>query len=223
MSLTALAKSEKETLYTWAVVLAVITVFYNLIEGAVSVAFGLEDESLSLLGFGIDSFVEVISGLGVWHMVHRIRRHPESAPDRFERVALRITGTAFFILTAGLLVTAAVNLVTSHRPEATVWGIVVAGVSILTMWLLIHFKRRVGTALGSQAILADANCTRACLLLSIVLLVASVGYELTGIGGVDTVGAIIIAGLSFKEGREAFMKAEGISCCCCDHLEERRT
>jgi divalent metal cation (Fe/Co/Zn/Cd) transporter len=208
--------ADRVSLYKWASALAIITILYNMVEGVVSIAFALEDESLSLFGFGVDSFVEVISGFGVWHMVKRIRKQGDGAPDRFERVALMITGTAFYILTVGLLATAAVNIYTSHRPEATVWGIVVASISILTMWLLIHFKTKVGSALGSQAILADAKCTRACLILSVVLLVASVGYELTGIAGVDTVGAVVIAGLAFKEGRESFRKAKGLACCCHD-------
>lgn len=203
-----------DALYRWASALAVVTVVYNVLEGCISVGFGLEDESLSLFGFGIDSFVEVISGLGVWHMIQRIRQNQDSSPDRFERRALRITGTAFFILTAGLIATAVVDLYQSHTPEATVWGIGVASVSIVAMSLLIHFKKRVGRSLGSQAIIADANCTRACLYLSILLLVASVGYELTGIGWIDSVGAIGIAILAFREGRESFAKAKGLSCSC---------
>jgi divalent metal cation (Fe/Co/Zn/Cd) transporter len=82
------------------------------------------------------------------------------------------------------------------------------------MWLLIHYKIKVGKQLDSQAIVADAHCTRACLYLSIVLLLSSGGYELTGIGGFDSIGAIFIAGLSLKEGRESFQKAKGLSCSC---------
>jgi divalent metal cation (Fe/Co/Zn/Cd) transporter len=72
---------------------------------------------------------------------------------------------------------------------------------------LIHFKVQVGKQLNSKAILADANCTKACLYLSIVLLVASSGYELTGVGGIDSAGAVLIAVFSFREGRESFEKA----------------
>ena len=85
------------------------------------------------------------------------------------------------------------------------------------MWALIHFKVKVGTALNSQAILADAGCTRICLILSGVLLAASLIYQLTGIGWVDSMGSISMAWLSFREGREAFEKASGIGgcgCCC---------
>ena len=75
------------------------------------------------------------------------------------------------------------------------------------MWALIHFKVKVGKELDSEAILEDANCTKTCLYLSFILLLASAGYELTGIGGIDSIGAILIAVFSFREGRESFEKA----------------
>jgi divalent metal cation (Fe/Co/Zn/Cd) transporter len=91
---------------------------------------------------------------------------------------------------------------------------VVSLVSIFTMWALMHHKLKVGRALGSDAIVADARCTRACLYLSFVLLFSSAGYELLGIGGLDSIGAGGIALLSFREGREAMEKARGKSCAC---------
>jgi len=205
---------EKESLYRWAYALAVFTIFYNVIEGVVSIYFGIEDETLALFGFGLDSFVEVISGVGIWHMVKRIRRNYDANPDHFERQALKITGTAFYILSVGLIATAIINIYQGHSPETTFWGIVISLISIVTMWLLIHYKTKVGKQLDSQAIMADANCTKACLYLSIILLISSGGYELTGIGGLDSLGAIFIAGFSFKEGRESFQKAKGLSCGC---------
>ncbi len=204
-------------LYQWANTLALITIFYNIGEGLVSVYFGLEDETIALFGFGIDSFVEVISGIGIWHMIRRLSGDGNDRPDRFERQALRTTGTAFYILTIGLIVTAAVNLYLGHAPETTFWGIVVALVSILSMWLLLHYKVKVGKELGSHAILADAGCTKTCIYLSVVLLISSMGYEFTGFGGLDSIGAVLIAGFSYREGREAFQKAKGeIVCCGCE-------
>ncbi len=208
------ADGRRVGLYKTAILLSQITVFYNLIEGLVSVFLGLEDETLSLLGFGIDSFVEVISGIGIWHMVHRMTRDVSGNVDPFERRALRITGGGFYLLTLGLVSTAAINLVRGHRPETTFWGIVISLVSIVTMGLLIRFKMRVGRQLHSDAIIADANCTKACLYLSFVLLAASAGYAATGIGGLDSLGAIAIAVFAFREGREAFEKARGKSCSC---------
>ncbi|MFZ0610960.1 MAG: cation transporter [Desulfobacterales bacterium] len=210
------SKGHRVGLYKTAILLAQITVFYNLLEGLVSVFFGLEDETLSLLGFGIDSFVEVISGIGIWHMVHRMKRDLSGNVDPFERKALRITGGAFYLLTLGLVSTAAINLVRGHRPETTFWGIVISLVSIVTMGVLIGFKMRVGRQLRSDAIIADANCTKACLYLSFVLLAASAGYAATGIGGLDSLGAIAIAVFAVREGREAFEKARGKSCSCHD-------
>lgn len=197
-----------------ASLLALITIFYNIIEGLVSIFFGVSDETLSLFGFGIDSFVEVISGIGIWHMVRGMRLNPNADVGPFEKRALRITGTAFYILTAGLIITSGINLYQGHRPEATFWGIVIAAISIFTMRVLIHFKIKVGKQLDSDAILEDANCTRACLYLSFALLFASIGFELTGIGGIDSLGAIAIAVFSFREGRESFKKARGETCSC---------
>ncbi len=203
-------------LYKRASLLAKITIIYNLFEGMVSVFFGATDETLSLFGFGIDSFVEVLSGIGIWNMVRRMMHNPEADVGPFEKTALRITGTAFYILAAGLVITAGFNLYQGHRPETTFWGILIAAISIFTMWALIYFKVKVGKRLNSDAILEDANCTKACLYLSFILLLASIGFELTGIGGIDSIGAILIAIFSFREGRESFEKSRGESC---DHQE----
>lgn len=119
------------------------------------------------------------------------------SPDRFEQTALRITGVSFFLLTAGLLITTGLNIYSGSKPETTLWGIVIALISIITMWLLIRHKLKVGGKLNSQVIIADANCTRVCMYLSAILLISSIGYELTGIGGFDSIGAADIAVLSF--------------------------
>jgi len=206
---------ERARLLQWAYALALITIFYNLVEGMVSVFFGMEDKTVVLFGFGVDSFVEVISGLGIWHMVRRMRRNGDEVVDRFEQLALQVTGTGFYLLTAGLMITSAVGLYQDHKPDTTFWGIVISLISILSMWRLIHYKVKVGRGLQSQAILADAACTKVCVQLSIVLLLASAGYELTHIGWLDSIGAILIAGLSFREGREAFEKAKGNTACGC--------
>lgn len=217
MVIKKILNEEKTNLYRWARMLALFTIFYNIIEGLVSVYFGVKDETLSLFGFGIDSFVEVISGIGIWHMLLRIKAKGEER-DEFEKRALKITGTAFYILVAGLIISAVYNIFTYHKPETTFWGIVISLVSIASMGLLIHYKLKVGSALDSQAIIADANCTKTCLYLSIILLVSSVGYELSGLGGFDSLGAILIAYFSFKEGREAFEKARtGKNCGCEDN------
>ena len=206
--------ADNVSLYKRASILAIVTIVYNILEGAVSVYFGVTDDTLSLFGFGLDSFVEVISGVGIWHMIKRIQRQPERDPDRFEMAALRITGTAFYLLSIGLVIGSLLNLYHGHKPETTIWGIVIATISISAMWILIRYKVKVGKQLHSEAILADANCSRICLWLSCVLLLTSAGYEMTGIGGIDAAGAIMIALFSVREGRESFEKARGVTCHC---------
>ena len=206
--------SKLHRLYRTAALLALITIFYNIAEGVISVWFGAEDETLSLFGFGLDSFVEVISGIGIWHMVRRLDRGEHEDRDPFERRALRITGSAFYLLAVGLVVTAIISFSQGHRPVTTKWGIVVSIISIIAMQALIHYKVKVGTALSSPSILADAACTRTCLQLSVVLLAASAGYALTGIGYLDSIGSVAIAALSIREGREAMQKARGLACSC---------
>lgn len=210
--------TDKKQLYKLALILAVITIFYNIVEGVISVYFGYEDETLSLFGFGADSFVEVISGIGIFHMLIRIKLNGNETRDGFEKTALKITGFGFYFLTAGLLVTGIYNLLLLHRPETTFWGILISIISIITMSILIRYKLRVGKALNSNAIIADANCTKTCLYLSVILLLSSSIYELTGLGGIDSLGAFGIAWYSFKEGRESFEKARtGKNCGCDDH------
>lgn len=204
----------KKSLYARANFLALFTIIYNLLEGLVSVWMGAADETLALFGFGVDSFIEVISAIGVWHMLRRISSNEGETRDEFEQRALRITGAAFYLLTAGLLLMAGINLYQHHKPETTLWGIIISLLSISFMWYLIHQKTVVGRALNSPAILADAACSRACVYLSAVLMISSFGYELTGIGSMDAIGAILISWLSFREGREAFSKATGLGCPC---------
>ncbi len=205
-------------LYRWALVLALITVFYNFVEGLVSIWFGFNDETLALFGFGLDSFIEVISGVGIVHLVLRLQRDPNTKDrDRFETTALRITGTAFYLLVAGLALTSVLNIVTGHKPETTFWGTVVAGLSIATMYFLMQAKRRVGEKLDSAPIKADANCTQACLYMSFLLLASSLIYTWTGFAYVDSLGALGIMWFAWKEGKESFEKAENkkTSCCGC--------
>ena len=207
----------KEKLYNQASLLALFTIVYNIVEGVVSVWMGVDNETLALFGFGVDSFIEVISAVGIWHMLRRIRGNSGETRDEFEQRALRITGVSFYILTAGLVIMACLNLFQGHKPDTTLWGIVVSLVSISFMWFLIHHKTRIGKALDSPAILADAACSKACVALSLVLLAASCAYELTGIGSLDAVGALLIAWLAWREGRESMGKAKGLSCSCsCD-------
>lgn len=201
-------------LYDRAYQLSLFTIFYNVIEGVVSIILGYEDQTLTLFGFGIDSFIEVISGIGIAVMIMRIRMNPDSSINKFEITALKITGTAFYILSAGLLVGIVLNIINKHKPETTFWGIVISLVSIVVMTWLMLAKKKTGIQLDSEAIISDSNCTRICVYMSVVLLVSSLIYELTGFIYADAIGTLGLVYFSFSEGKEAFEKAKAKSYCC---------
>ncbi len=196
--------------WKYALWLALFTIFYNLAEGLISIYFGAQDETLTLFGFGIDSFIEVMSGLGILAMVLRIRHNMDAPRSQFERTALRITGASFYLLAIGLGATSIYNVFTAHKPITTLSGLIISLISIAVMWALVMGKRRVGHALNSSPILADANCTMVCIYMSVVLLVSSLIYQFSGFGFVDSLGALGLMYYSIKEGKEAFEKAAGI-------------
>jgi len=204
----------EQKLYSKAFYLSLFTIFYNIIEGVVSMILGYEDEALSLFGFGADSFIEVMSGIGIAVMITRIRQNPDSSKSKFEITALKITGVAFYLLAVGLITGIIFNLVNQNKPETTRWGIIISLISIAVMVWLMKAKKSVGKKLDSDAIIADANCTRVCVYMSLVLLVSSVIYELTGFAYADAIGAAGLTYFSISEGREAFEKAKGKACEC---------
>ena len=211
-----ISDKEIKKYYAIAFGLAIFTIAYNILEGVISTYFGFEDESFALFGFGIDSFIEVISGLGIAHMIIRIKQNPASSRDKFEKTALKITGFAFYLLVFGLTTTGIYNLITAHKPETTFWGIIISSISILTMWLLVFAKKYVGKKLDSQPIISDANCTKVCLYMSIVLLASSLIYAIFKIPYIDAIGTLGLAYFSFNEGKECFEKARSDTHCCCN-------
>lgn len=210
-------EANQEKLYRKAYLLSLFTIFYNLVEGVVSMFLGFEDETLALFGFGVDSFIEVMSGIGIAIMILRIQRNPQSPVSEYETTALRITGTAFYILSAGLLAGIILSLATHHKPETTLWGVVISLISIAVMIWLMLAKKHTGQKLHSDPIVADANCTKICVYMSVVLLISSLIYELTDFAYADAIGAAGLIYFSVSEGKEAFEKAKGKSCECCDH------
>lgn len=200
----------------YAFTLSAVTIFYNLIEGSVCTYLGASDEALALFGFGVDSFVEVLSGLGIAHMILRTKKHPIAEHDVFEITALKITAWAFFLLAAGLIFGAAVSILDRARPETTLAGIVIAMVSILTMYVLYHQKLKVGHALKSDPIISDAKCTKTCFYLSFILLGSSVLYELFQVPFIDATGSLGIAWYAYREGRKAMEKAKTKKLSCTD-------
>jgi divalent metal cation (Fe/Co/Zn/Cd) transporter len=197
-----------------ALVLSYLSIGFAFIEAAFSTYFGVYDESLSLFGFGIGSLIEVVSAIGVAQMIMRIRQNPNSDRSQFEKTALRITGTGFYILVIGLSVTCVYNIYTHHKPETTISGVIISLVSISLMLVLVFGKLRIGKSLNSDAIIADAECTKVCIYTSIILLVSSVIFTLTHLPYVDELGTAGIVYFAFKEGKECFDKAKNNSHCC---------
>lgn len=206
----------EQGLYNKAFLLSLFTIFYNIIEGIVSMFFGYSDETLALFGFGVDSFIEVLSGVGIAVMIYRIRQNPGSSKTKFEIRALKTTGFAFYLLSAGLLAGIIVNIISDHKPVTTLWGVIISVISVIVMVWLMNTKKSVGKKLNSGPIIADANCTKVCVYMSVVLLVSSLIYELTGFAYADLIGAAGLIYFSVTEGKEAFDKAKGIQCNCCD-------
>lgn len=216
MTTTTLDNNSRQ-LFKTAFGLSVFTIIYNIIEGLISTFLGFTDESLTLFGFGADSFIETISGFGILHMVTRIQADPNSNRDKYERTALKITGFSFYALVLTLVSTSIYNIVTGQQPTTTIWGVVISLVSIAVMWGLVTWKTNVGKALNSDAIIADAECTKVCIYMSVVLLVSSGLYYFFRLPYTDSIGALVLAYLSFREGQECFEKAKSDKHCSCGH------
>jgi hypothetical protein len=209
---------DKKRLYQYIFALSIFTVIYNLLEGIVSTYFGVADETLSLFGFGLDSFIEMISGLGIIQLVIRIRQNPNSPQTDFEKTALRITGWCLYALVGILIFGAILSIIEQHKPQNSLAGVIISSISTGIMYWLIQGKVKIGKFLQSDAIIADANCAKVCMYMSLVLLGASLINYLTGFLYSDVLGAFGIAWFSYQEGKEALEKAAGIhSCECHEH------
>jgi divalent metal cation (Fe/Co/Zn/Cd) transporter len=199
-----------ENLWKKALHLSIFTIVFNIIEGLVSVFFGFNDDALTLFGFGMDSFIETISAIGVLVMIRRIRQNPGTDKSKFEVTALKLTGWCFYVLSLLLAAGAVMNLVNGTKPESTVPGVIISLISIAAMLWLIQSKKSIGRKLDSPPIIADANCNLVCVYMSVVLLLSSAAYELFGFGWIDAIGTAGIIYFSVKEGMESFEKARSL-------------
>jgi divalent metal cation (Fe/Co/Zn/Cd) transporter len=183
------------------------TVAWNTLEGLIAVVAGIVAGSISLVGFGIDSFIEVISGsVLLWRMsvdsdVHRRESN--------EKRALRIVGTCFLLLAAYITSDSVSELWSKRAPEHSVAGIILACASLVVMPVLSRAKRKVGRALGSAAMHADAKQTEFCTYLSAILLVGLLLNAFFGLWWADPVAALIMVPIIAKEGIE---RLQGKAC-----------
>lgn len=175
--------------------LSLATVAYNLVEGLVSMAFGWQDDSLALFGFGADSFIEVASALLVlWKLMDH------ASLDRERRAALGIGGL-FVLLAAGVAGGAVVQLAAGHHPPTTVPGLVISLLSLAFMAWLWRAKRAAARALDSATLAADAACSLACIQLSAVLAAGSLVFLVAPrLWWVDAASALVLAALIGREG-----------------------
>jgi divalent metal cation (Fe/Co/Zn/Cd) transporter len=192
-----------------------LTVGWNIIEGVVSVMAAMMAGSIALLGFGIDSFVEMMSGLIlIWRL--RAERHARDSAEieRLDKRAHKLVGLSLYLLAAYIAVEAIKALVSRERSEPTVVGIAITALSLAVMWWLARAKRRTARALSSRALEADSFQTTACFWLSLITLVGIVLNALVGWWWADPVAALGMTWFLVSEGREAW---RGEDCGCGQH------
>ncbi|MFH9239512.1 cation diffusion facilitator family transporter [Streptomyces anulatus] len=187
--------------------LVAVTIAYNVIEAVVALTAGTMASSSALIGFGLDSVIEVSSAAAVaWQFSAREHTVRESR----ERTALRIISVSFFALAAYVAVDAVRTLTGTGEAEPSPLGIVIAALSLAAMPFLSAAQRRAGREIGSASAVADSKQTLLCTYLSAVLLVGLLLNATLGWTWADPVAALAIAGLAVKEGREAW---QGKGCC----------
>jgi divalent metal cation (Fe/Co/Zn/Cd) transporter len=184
--------------------LVAATITYNVVEAVVAITAGVGASSAALVGFGLDSTIEVASATAVaWQF-----SGPD--PDARERTALRVIALSFFALAAYVGVDAVRGLVGGSEAEHTTPGLVLAGLSLAVMPVLSRAQRRAGRQLGSASAVADSKQTLLCTWLSAVLLAGLAANSLFGWSWADPLAALVIAAVAVREGREAW---RGDSCC----------
>ena len=188
-----------------AQLLAGTSVAYNVVEAAASVAVGAAAGSIALVGFGLDSLVEMSSGLVIlWQFRHRL-------PESRERQALRLIAVSFFALAAYVGVESLRNLFGAREAVPSTVGIAIAVVSLIVMPFLSWAQRRTGRELGSGSVVAGSRQTLLCTYLSAVLLVGLVLNATLGWDWADPLAGLVIAGVAIREGLEAW-KGEACGC-----------
>lgn len=193
-----LASIRKRVLQRRIRIIVAITITYNVIEAIIALAAGTVASSAALIGFGLDSIVEVLSAAAIaWQFAA-----PD--PEKREQVALRVIAFSFFGLAAYVIVDAGLSLLGLREAEHSPVGIALAAVSLAVMPFLSWFERRTGRELGSASAIADSKQTLICSYLSAALLVGLLLNSLLGWAWADSIAALFIAGFAIKEGLEAW-------------------
>jgi divalent metal cation (Fe/Co/Zn/Cd) transporter len=194
-----------------ALLLSFFTVAYNILEGLLSILAGGLASSIALIGFGMDSFIESISGgIMIWRFSQT--RLSESEEKRIEARAVKLIGWSFFVLAAYVLFEAARKLITREVPEPSLFGILIAATSLVVMPVLFIAKRRTGRKLGSRSLLADSKQTLACTFMSFTLLLGLLANRLFGFWQADPVVGLFIGTWLVREGVETLREGRLCSC-----------
>jgi divalent metal cation (Fe/Co/Zn/Cd) transporter len=174
------------------------TITYNLLEGIIAISAGAAASSAALIGFGLDSFIEVLSAVAVaWQFTRK-------KPERWEKPTVRAIGIAFFALAAYVTVDAILSLTGVEPVEHSPLGIGIAVASLIVMPTLAWFQFRTGRELGSKSVQADAKQLLLCIYLSGTVLIGLLLNSLFGWGWADSVAALVVAALAVREGIEAW-------------------
>jgi len=197
-----------------ALYLEYFTVIYALIEAVASIAVGSVAGSVALVGFGLDSIVESLSGFVlIWRLKHQSCSCHEDQQEQIERKAQQFVAVTFFILGVYIAYESVTKLLMHEIAQPSFYGIVIAVASIMVMPVLAWRKQVVGEAIGSKALIADSKETLVCALLSIALLIGLGANYLFGFWQADPIVGFIIVIFLFKEGYEGWTG----SCGCCNH------
>lgn len=204
MTAVMLAPGRRDVLRRRIRIVVAITITWNVVEAVVALIAGGVASSAALIGFGLDSIVEVLSAAAVaWQFAA-----PD--PEKREKVALRVIAVSFFGLAAYVSVDAVLSLFGLRDPEHSPVGIAIAALSLLVMPFLSWFERRTGRELGSASAVADSKQTLICTYLSAALLAGLLLNSLFGWAWADSVAALVIAVFAVREGVEAW---KGDACC----------
>jgi divalent metal cation (Fe/Co/Zn/Cd) transporter len=191
------------------------TIAYNSLEGLVSIVAGVIAGSVSLVGFGLDSAIEVASGAALlWRLHHDVN---PSRREQVERATLRIVGWSFLALAAYLAFESGSSLIRHEAPERSIPGILIAAVSVVVMPLLARAKRRVAAGIGSGAMHADSRQTDFCAYLSAILLGGLLLNAVAGWWWADPVAGLVMLPIIAKEGVDGL---RGNACCGDCHVKQ---
>lgn len=199
-------------LHNKALSLSYFTVGYNILEGLVSIFAGLLGGSIALVGFGLDSFVESLSGSV---MIWRFRKHGKISVEEEEEVekkAIRLVAYTFFIMGAYVLYESIKKLYFNEIPKPSLLGIIIAIVSLIVMPVLFYMKYRTGKSINSRSLIADSKQTLACVFLSVALLIGLGLNYLFGLWQADPVVGLVIVIFLIKEGYNT-LKEEKLCTC----------